>query len=206
MICQGWPVLSLRNGFLLSLLILSSALTGCAKNGATRWTTFPIPVYSDYQMVATPERQADFEDALSFWEQRTGKDLFDYKGTWKEGARPYTGTPDNPGTILVNMIFFQNPWHASSNVVGQTVVMAKSNEISNAMIMINPYIELCTRDCESEFWGNSARKNLIHEIGHFLGMKHHQSEDNVMYPILQPGGSLEGLKVDDTELGSLLED
>jgi hypothetical protein len=205
MICQGWPVLSLRNGFLFSLLFLSSALTGCAKNGATRWSNFPIPIYSDSRIVGSSDSEADFLDAMAFWEEKTGRKLFDYKGVWT-GSAPYTGTPDNPGTLLANVVFFQSPWHTSSNVVGQTVVMSRSSQISNAMVMINPYMTFCHRDCHGLEWANSARKNLAHELGHFLGMKHgSESENDVMYPILQPGGSLDGLTVNETELLQLLE-
>lgn len=206
MISHGWPV-SPRSLLLFSLtFLLSFATTGCAKNGATRWASLPVPVYSDSSMVGTPEAQADLQDAMNFWEQKAGKKLFEYKGVWTSTAQPYTGTPTNPGTILANVIFFQNPWAASSNVIGQTVVTSVEDEIQSAMIMINPDAIFCSGDCEFESYANSARKNLAHELGHFLGLKHHTDVNNVMYPVLQPGGTLNGVAVDQTALLELIEE
>lgn len=205
MISQGRPVSPTVFSIFLSLLI-ATFTSGCAKNGATRWASLPVPVYSDSSMVGTPEAQADLQDAMSFWEQKAGKKLFDYKGVWTSSAQPYTGTPDNPGNILANVIFFQNPWAASSNVIGQTVVTSFEDEIQSAMIMINPDAVFCSGDCEHEYYANSARKNLAHELGHFLGLKHHHDVNNVMYPILQPGGTMHGVGVDETALLELIED
>lgn len=206
MISHGWPVSPRSVLSVFITIILSFATTGCAKNGATRWANLPVPIYSDSSMVGTKEAQSDLLDAMSFWEQKAGKKLFEYKGVWTATAQPYTGTPDNPGTILGNVIFFQNPWAASSNVIGQTVVTALENEIQSAMIMINPDANFCSGDCETEYYANSARKNLAHELGHFLGLKHHTDAHNVMYPVLQPGGTMNGVTVDETALRELVEE
>ena len=206
MISHGWPV-SPRPVFTFFLTIMLSFVTsGCAKNGATRWRSFPVAVYSDTSIVGTSDSQADLQDAMSFWENKVGRKLFEYKGVWNNSFQPYTGTANNPGTILANVIFFQNPWPASSNVIGQTVVTSLDDQIEHAMIMINPYAEFCSRDCEGKYYANSARKNLAHELGHFLGLKHHQDVGNVMYPILQPGGSMNGVGVDETALIELMQD
>jgi hypothetical protein len=141
---------------------------------------------------------------MSFWEQKAGQHLFDYKGAWSGNSQPYTGTPANPGTVLENVIFFQSPWHTSSNIIGQTVVTSLDDKIQHAMIMINPYAEFCSGDCEGRNYANSARKNFAHELGHFLGLKHHTDVDNVMYPVLQPGGSLSSVSIDETALLELM--
>lgn len=205
MISHGWPVFSPRfiSIFLFTLSIFAS---GCAKNGATRWTSLPVEVYSDTAIVGTQSAQSDLQDAMDFWERRAGKKLFVYKGVWTNPQAPYTGTPSDPGTIIGNVIFFQNPWPASSNVIGQTVVTSFDSEIQHAMIMINPGADFCTGDCEGRHYSNSARKNLAHELGHFLGLKHNPDTNNVMYPVLQPGGSLDGVNIDETALGELISE
>jgi len=206
MISQGWPVFSRWIILLSSLLTLTLLGSGCAPNGATRWKSFPVAVYSDSKVISTSTSQSDLQEAMNFWEQRTGKKLFVYKGVWNSATAPYTGTPESPGTVLENVIFFQNPWGASGNVIGQTVVNAYGDQINHAMIMLNPYADFCSGNCDGQYWSNSARKNLVHELGHFIGLRHNNDTNNVMYPVLQPGASLDNIRIDETELSLLLED
>lgn len=188
---------------LLSLMILIFA-SGCAKSRVTRWASLPVPIYADSSVISTPEAQADLQDAMRFWEQKAGKKLFDYKGAWNYSYQPFTGTVYNPGAIIANVIFFQNPWPTSQNVIGQTVVSSYEDEIQSAMIMLNPDAHFCSGDCMDQYFANSARKNLAHELGHFLGLSHHGDSNNVMYPVLQPGGTLNGVSVDETMLHELV--
>ena len=203
MISQGRPVVSFSPPILLSLFF-ALLTSGCAKNNTTRWASLPVAVYSDSSIVGTSASQADLQDAMNFWEQKAGRKLFEYKGVWNSKSLPYTGTASNPGTILENVIFFQNPWPSTSNIIGQTVVTSLDTEIQHAMIMINPYAEFCNGDCIGQDYANSARKNLAHELGHFLGLKHHTDSNNVMYPILQSGGSMNGVGIDETALSELI--
>ena len=203
MISQGRPVCSLFPS-LISIVFLSFVATGCApQSGVTKWTTLPVQIYADSSIVSTPQAQQDLQDAMTFWEQKAGKTLFDYKGVWS-GTQVYTGTPETPGTITGNVIFFQNPWPASENIIGQTVVSSVSNEIQHAMIMINPDATFCAGDCTGQPNQNSSRKNLTHELGHFIGLVHNQDVNNVMYPVLQPGGTLDTVTVDQPTLMSLV--
>jgi len=156
------------------------------------------------QVVATPEAQADFQDAMKFWEEKAGQTLFDYRGIWNSSSSPYTGTPDNPGSITNNVIFFQNPWPAPINVIGQTVVTANDSAIQHAMIMINPNGNFCTGDCIGQDGMNSERKNFAHELGHFLGLTHVQDISNVMYPVIQPGASLTDVTIDQATFNELV--
>jgi hypothetical protein len=206
MISHGWPIFSRWIIVFTSLILLTVLSTGCAPNGSIRWKNFPISIYSDQQMISTGSAQADFQDAMNFWETKSGRKLFEYKGVWNRNYAPYTGTPDSPGTVLENVIFFQNPWGASSNVIGQTVVNSYGDQISHAMIMLNPFAEFCSRDCAGQYWSNSARKNLVHELGHFIGLRHNNDINNVMYPVLQPGGSLDEIIIDEIELMKLIEE
>jgi len=202
MICQGRPVDS-RFLTMLFIVFFTFVATGCAKSGATKWAALPVQIYADQSIVNTPQAQQDLQDAMTFWEQKAGKTLFDYKGVWS-GAQPFTGTPDAPGTINANVIFFQNPWPVSQNVIGQTIVNSVSTEIQHAMIMINPDAAFCPGDCAGEPQLNSSRKNLTHELGHFLGLSHVQDVNNVMYPVMQPGGTLDAVTIDQVALMDLV--
>jgi hypothetical protein len=201
---HGWLIFSVSGIRLFTLTTLLFIASGCAKNSITRWAQLPVPIYADSSVISTPEAQSDLMDAMSFWEQRAGKKLFDYKGVWTYSFQPFSGTASNPGAILANVIFFQNPWPATQNVIGQTVVSSYENEIQSAMIMLNPDAHFCHGDCWDQYFSNSARKNLAHELGHFLGFGHHADPENVMYPVLQPGGTLNGVGVDETLLRELV--
>lgn len=203
MISQGRPVSPNQFSIILPIFI-ALILSGCAKNGATRWPSLPVAIYADSAIVATKDAQNDLQDAMTFWEQKAGRKVFNYQGVWTSSSQPYTGTADNPGTILSNVIFFQNPWPTTQNVIGQTVVTSLAEEIQHAMIMINPDAPFCTGDCVGQYYSNSARKNLAHELGHFIGLKHISDTSNVMYPVLQPGGVLDSVTVDETALIELI--
>ena len=72
------------------------------------------------------------------------------------------------------------------------------------MIMINPDVPFCSGDCVGQYYANSARKNLAHELGHFIGLQHISDVNNVMYPVLQPGGTLDSVSIDQTALAELI--
>lgn len=201
MICQGWRVFSPHNSFLFLIILLTTS--GCAKSNIIKWASLPVPIYTDSSIVGSSQAQSDLLDAMRFWEERAGRTLFDYRGVWTEATKPYTGSAAAPGAIIGNVIFFENPWPAAHNIIGQTVVTSYDHEIEHAMIMINPYATFCSGDCEDAPFANSARKNLAHELGHFLGLQHHGDVQNVMYPVLQPGGSLSGVTIDATVLREL---
>jgi hypothetical protein len=177
------------------LLVCAVLITGCGK-GNPGWASFPVTIYSDAQINQSSSAQADFQDAMAFWEAKAGKKLFDYKGEWT-GGTPYTGTATAPGNILANVIFFQNPWPFSANIVGQTTTIdSSSSQIQSAMVMINATSALCSQDCTNDNYSSSERKAFTHELGHFLGLVHVQDTANIMYPSLTPGGSLENETID----------
>ena len=44
---------------------------------------------------------------------------------------------------------------------------------------------------------------FLHELGHFLGFAHTSSTSDVMFPTIQPGGDLETMEVNLTDLQRL---
>lgn len=191
--CQGWRFSS--GLFSLSLMILLSA---CGR-GQSGWTAFPVPVYIDQQVMSSAAARADFEDGMRFWEARVGKKLFDVRGVWKGAETPYAGDPKNPDSIDRNVIFVHNAWPFSMGFVGMTVVKP-FDDGQRAMVMINPNTSFCNGDCNFDYSRTSLRKTFAHELGHFLGLGHVESQDDIMYPTSLPGGTLDHLTADDATL------
>ena len=187
--------------FVLVLLLLISAC-GKAKDGPTRWSSFPVAIYTDQNISSSPAAATDFNDAMAFWEGKAGRKLFDFKGTWDPSKAPYSGPDTSPTKIFGNVVFLQNPWDLGQTTAGETIVMSSSGEIDNSMVMINPNMQYCNGDCVGS--GNtSQRKVFTHELGHFLGLNHVQDTANIMNPEVTPGGSLTDEQVDQATLRQL---
>jgi len=211
MIRHGWLICSRS----LVLFYGVVALTGCAAKPG--WTNYPVAVYADSTVTSSPAKTQDLTDAIAFWEQQAGKKLFDYKGEWTGGA-PYSGDPGNISAIQANVVMFQNPWPFNSDYAGQTTTLTTNTQINNAVVMINPNVEFCSADCADSTSPNptptkaapttttptSERKTFTHELGHFLGLVHVQDTTNIMYPTIQPGGTLDNVTIDKVAFEALL--
>ena len=159
----------MRHGWLI--VVLTVFITSCGnkeekQNGPARWSSFPVSIYVDPNLVNSAQSQRDFEDAMAFWEQRVGKRLFNYLGTWSGSG--YSGG----NSINQNVLYLQNPWSYSANIAAQTVVLSQKSEIKGAVIMVNPHTSFCSGDCTAQMDHTSFRKVLAHELGHFIGLSH----------------------------------
>ncbi len=168
------------------------------------WGSFPVAIYADSQFLATGNMASDFQDAMTFWEAKAGKKLFDYKGTWT-GNDVYNGAATAPSAINANVIFFQNPWPFSPSIIGQTTVNTSNTEIKASMIMINPNTSFCPGSCKGAYNSISERKVIAHELGHFLGLQHVNDINNLMYPESEPGGDLTAVTIDEVSFKALTQ-
>jgi hypothetical protein len=185
--------------FLMSFFFLLLSACGKKYDGPPRWDSFPVTIYTDPNVVKDAQAHSDFQDAMHFWEQIVGKQLFDYRGDWN--GQVYSGGD----SISQNSLFAQSPWSYASNIAAQTIVLSQSSQIQGAVIMVNPNTSFCGGDCTGQRSSTSMRKVFAHELGHFIGLSHVQDTSNIMYPDALPGGSLQNLSVDLNTLQQLVQ-
>lgn len=183
-------------------IVLATTACGSKKkneDGPARWEAFPVTIYTDRNLIRDKNDEKDFSEAMVFWEKTTGVHLFDYRGEWSGQAY------NNGDTVSQNALYLQSSWNYAANIAAQTVVLSRDNLIEGAVIMVNPNTDFCNGNCEGRPGSTSMKKVFAHELGHFIGMSHNNSTDNIMYPDALPGGDLNGLQVDVGALQKLVD-
>jgi hypothetical protein len=207
---------------LLLLVVCATGLPGCGRpsetarslaalgSGNLRWASFPVDIRADASLHDGGAAEEDLLAAIAFWEARAGKTLFRL-GSWPSGQAPYTGAVTDPDSLVDNVIFFLNPWPNTgdwtSQIAGKTVLISNGGGIHHAVIFLNGETTLCSSLCEGEGESEdtSRRRLIAHELGHFLGFAHVADRHNIMYPEIQPGGSLDDEEVNMELLHRLTE-
>lgn len=201
----------------LFLFLLIPFLFACGKDdpaadsasalgsGDLRWSSFPVEIYADQAILTDSNAEADFLDAMDFWERKAGKNLFIYRGEWQSEAPTFFGPVEDPTDILANIVMLQNPWPFEANVAGKTIIKRDSNTIQGALVLINAETSLCDADCVGQFTQTSRRKLFAHELGHFIGFGHSMNQSDIMFPEILSGGSLDEVTIDDPLLLKLTQ-
>lgn len=191
----------MNQGWFVGVTALVILLSGCGKEKG-EWNSFPLEIYADKTIAQDPEKAADFEAALAFWEAKAGRKLFNYQGMWTGGS-PFSGAAGSVEAIAANVMFYMSPWPFSETVAGQTTSFQKNGAVQSAVIMINPDMHFCSGDCKGAWDTTSQRNTYAHELGHFIGMNHVTDSANIMNPTVLTTTDLTAIRVDSAALQAL---
>lgn len=202
-------------GLIGVILAVGLELTGCggaggeagkdaarlSAQGQARWLQFPVDIYVEDRIVNSPA-EADVLAALAFWEAKTSRKLFNYRGAV---SSPVSGGRNlvNPMAAPVNQAFFQSPWPYENNMLALNMRVEQNGAIQRSLITINDNYLFCYGECTNDP-AVGFRKVLTHELGHFLGFDHHASPRNVMYAFYQPSVGMAEYEVDWAMIAALI--
>lgn len=168
-----------------------------------KWQSFPVEIYVDQRLANDPMALSDVKAALNYWEQKTSRPLFIFRGEWDgQVALAADGTID-PLNTPVNDIMHESPWPYSPGMLAVTVNLQIGGTIARSIISINDGFQFCYGECVLER-GISFRKVLTHEVGHFIGLGHNPDPSNIMYTFYQSNLGLNQLKIDWNALAQVL--
>lgn len=126
--------------------------------------------------------------AINTWERQVGRKLFEIS----EDSSQLSGAPSRDNK---NAIYFLSDWESDrSSEQGRTSVYWAGDQIQEADIRINgsnfSYYDQdtqaligsssLTKQGKTERTGYSFEALLLHELGHFLGLKHREGSSTVM--------------------------
>lgn len=179
----------------IMFVLLGAAVTSCAPKKSEdcgfvqnvygqriSWkTTAPIQLYIATSVPA--ELRPAIYRAAATWEQSTGRKVF-------EVIEENSSQASSPGRDKKNGIYFLSQWESDrKSEQGRTSVYWAGDEIQEADIRINSqdfsyYDQNRTQQVKAVSNNTSAGYNfealVLHELGHFLGLKHRENGGTVM--------------------------
>lgn len=179
----------------IMFVLLGAAVTSCAPKKSEdcgfvqnvygqriSWkTTAPIQLYIGTSVPA--ELKPAIYRAAATWEQSTGRKVF-------EVIEENSSQSSSPGRDKKNGIYFLSQWESDrKSEQGRTSVYWAGDEIQEADIRINSqdfsyYDQNRTQQVKAVSNNTSAGYNfealVLHELGHFLGLKHRENGGTVM--------------------------
>lgn len=116
--------------------------------------------------------------AAKQWNDSVGKNLL------RLSISSDTSSP-SPRKDNRNIIYWMTDWSSSeSRTQGTTGVYWVNNQITEADIKINAKNFRYFTDKPKSYDEVNLESLMVHEFGHFLGLKHRESNETVMYPTL----------------------
>lgn len=183
--------------FIMSMLSLG--LMGCAQNKnedcgyvtnvygqrITWKNKEPIPLYIDASVPAS--LKPSIYRAVATWERNAGRQIFQLL----EENSAFQTKSQGPGRDRKNAIYFLNEWESDrKSEQGRTSVYWAGDEIQEADIRLNaadfnyydqnPQILVRSTKNQTSAEGYNFEALILHELGHFLGLKHREHSGTVM--------------------------